>query len=301
MLMAKLCLGTVQFGMKYGINNKHGQPSRADSFEMLDLALSKGIHIFDTAQAYGEAEELLGEYIESRKVKNEVRVISKLRPNIFQDHSRDILHTMEDEIYKSIKKLNIDKLQGFLLHTPEYVYNPKIVESLIRCKEKGLVEHVGISVYNVEEGIEAINTGVMDYIQLPYSVLDQRFMKDDFMKKAKSSGITVFARSALLQGLYTMKKEEIPSYLSKAIIHIEEIEKIVNKYEVDKISALLHFVCDNEWIDYLVFGVDTKEQLQIDIDYITRGRIPKDLIEEIKMKFQNIDNSIILPSLWAVK
>jgi aryl-alcohol dehydrogenase-like predicted oxidoreductase len=47
----KLCLGTVQFGLRYGINNQTGRPTREQVFAMLDLAVSQGILCFDTAAA----------------------------------------------------------------------------------------------------------------------------------------------------------------------------------------------------------------------------------------------------------
>ena len=52
--MSELCLGTVQFGMKYGINNQLGrQPYWEESFSMLDYALGNGISVIYTAAAYG--------------------------------------------------------------------------------------------------------------------------------------------------------------------------------------------------------------------------------------------------------
>ena len=54
--MADLCLGTVQFGMKYGINNRQGQPSMNDSVEMIKYAVDNGVKYIDTARAYGDAE-----------------------------------------------------------------------------------------------------------------------------------------------------------------------------------------------------------------------------------------------------
>lgn len=80
--MVKLCLGTVQFGMKYGINNQiNRQPTWEESFEMLDLAIENGVEVIDTARAYGEAELILGEYFKRHKCLQKVRVISKLYYN----------------------------------------------------------------------------------------------------------------------------------------------------------------------------------------------------------------------------
>ena len=87
--MAELCLGTVQFGMNYGINNSSGQPAEENVFEMLDTAIEHGIRVFDTAPAYGTSEILLGKYLKARKTKDPVRIVSKLRPNLLKDHKKD--------------------------------------------------------------------------------------------------------------------------------------------------------------------------------------------------------------------
>ena len=61
--MSKLCLGTVQFGLKYGVNNTLGrQPYRQECYGIIRKALQTGITCFDTASAYGDAEKLLGKY-----------------------------------------------------------------------------------------------------------------------------------------------------------------------------------------------------------------------------------------------
>ena len=88
--MARLCLGTVQFGMNYGINNQGGQPTEESCFEMLDLAFENGIDIIDTARAYGTAELVVGDYLEYRKCCNKVKIISKLRPNIIESGEKDV-------------------------------------------------------------------------------------------------------------------------------------------------------------------------------------------------------------------
>ena len=58
-MMNKLVLGMVQLGLNYGINNRRGKPSKGESFSILDRAFEGGIRIFDTAAAYGNAEEIL--------------------------------------------------------------------------------------------------------------------------------------------------------------------------------------------------------------------------------------------------
>lgn len=296
--MAKLCLGMVQFGMDYGINNKRGKPSKENAFYMLDLAIDSGIKKLDTAFAYGNAEELLGEYFTKKRNLQNVEVITKLRPNILDFESGSPQKIVREALCKSLDRMCVSNVDGFLLHTPEYIYNEDILDGLEKVKKEGLTNHIGISIYEIKDGVEAIKTGMIDYIQLPYSVLDQRGMKEGFLKMAKSNGVQVYCRSAFLQGLVMMEPEKIPDYMNKSKEYVNVFDNICKKYEVDKVTALLHFVIDNEYIDYLVFGVDTQEQLIEDIKYAQASDLPKEFYYEIETKLGEVEKSIIFPSLW---
>lgn len=297
--MAELCLGTVQFGMKYGINNVLGQPSLESSFHMLDTAIEQGIQIFDTASAYGEAEKILGHYIQEKKLQDSIKVISKLSPNIINLDEKDVKGVIRRELEKSLSRLNLSKLDGYLLHTPEYIYNYQILKALQKLKEDKLINHLGVSIYDIEHGEKAIETGVVDYIQLPYNIFDQRGVQTGFISKAKQHGITIFARSAFLQGLFMMEKSLIPDYLKPSISYLEKLEKLLQVYSLEKVEALIKFVVQEQDIDYLVFGVDTKGQLLEDIKYYKNEKNITSFICEAKKQFSDIDKSIIFPSLWS--
>lgn len=298
--MADMCLGTVQFGMKYGVNNTLGQPTHEQSFEMLNTAVEHGVNTIDTARAYGEAEVILGEYFSSinPSAKSRVKVISKLRPNCVNedDNAYDVVMA---ECESSLERIHIEKLDGYLLHTSEYIYREDILKALSELKKQGIVDNIGVSIYDIKEGDAAIRTGIVDYIQLPFSVLDQRGSKSDFIRRAKSSGIKIFTRSAFLQGLFMMEKERIPEHLHKAFPYLDVFNNAIEKYEVDKVTALLQFVKQEEGIDYLVWGVDTKQQLEEDIDKFNNGFVPKKLITELKEKIGHVEEGIIFPSLWS--
>lgn len=297
--MSELCLGTVQFGMKYGVNNTLGQPTLEQSFSMLDQAIESGIKVIDTARAYGEAEEILGKYFRDRKSANKVKVISKLCPNIIENGEKDVLGVVRREIEGSLDRLSIEKLDGYLLHTPEYIYNKDILGALELAKKEKLVDNIGVSIYEIEHGEEAIRSGVVDYVQLPYSILDQRGAKLMFFEHAKKAGIKVFTRSAFLQGLYTMKLENIPQHLQGAVSYLKEYEQIIRDFNLSKMESLIQFVKYEEYIDYLVFGVDTREQLIQDISIFNNTKVNIDFINTVKKTFLDIDKSIIFPSLWS--
>lgn len=280
-MINRLVLGTVQFGLKYGINNKYGKPSREYSLKILDKAYELGIRIFDTAFAYGDAEDVLGEWISARGNGNDIKVTSKLKPNIFENGTsvKQIIH---EQVYRSLERLNIDHLDGYLLHTPEYVYRDDILEGLIKCKNSKIISRCGVSIYNEEEALYAADSGLIDYIQVPYSFLDQRLDKTDFYERVNRNHKTVFARSPFVQGLVFMDNEAIPESLKKAKKYLDDFDRIIAKYNLSRQAASILFSLNHPGNDYIVFGVDTIEQLIEDCGIVMNPGDIKDCVVELK-------------------
>jgi len=74
--MQRIILGTAQFGLNYGINNKGGKIPEAEIFRILEFAENHGIQELDTAESYGDAEEIIGRYHETRQ--HEFKIITKI-------------------------------------------------------------------------------------------------------------------------------------------------------------------------------------------------------------------------------
>jgi len=299
MLDTKLCLGTVQFGLDYGVNNFYGKPSKEQTFAMLDAALEQGIQYIDTAVAYGNAEELLGEY-GIGKIPN-IKVISKLRPNLITMECKNPREIIEEELDGSLTRMGLSSLDGYLLHTPENFYNHEIINALENCKAKGLIKHFGVSIYEAEHALDVVSSGLVDYIQIPYSIFDQRLDKTDFFKIAKENNVTIFARSAFLQGLILMEEERIPTHLAEAKTYLRKFDQIIDKYSFSREEAAFLFTYTHPDLDYLVFGVDNIIQLQEDIKVGSKVIEFKECRAELSTSFLNISKSIIFPSLWKKK
>ena len=73
----KIVLGTVQFGMDYGITNLGGKPSKEAAFSTLEAAWELGVRQFDTAPGYG-SEILLGDFIKAHAIQREVQILTKV-------------------------------------------------------------------------------------------------------------------------------------------------------------------------------------------------------------------------------
>ena len=291
----KLCLGTAQFGLDYGINNPNGKPQEHQSFAIIDEALKQGITVIDTAAAYGTAEELLGEY---GIATHQVQVISKLKPNMITDNCQDPEVILEEQIQASLARTGLTALDGYLLHSPENFYNERVINGLRQCKKKGLIRHFGVSIYDTEHALDVVRSGLVDYIQIPYNVLDQRLDQTDFFALAKEHEVMVFARSAFLQGLILMSADKIPDHLAMAKEYLREFDRIIAKYGFTRIQAAFSFVYTHPGINYLVFGVDNLEQLQ---EYIALSRCQFDFADcrmELSNSFRNVSKNIICPNLW---
>lgn len=294
----RLVLGTVQFGLEYGINNQNGKPDRKKSLEMLDFAYKNGIRIFDTAYAYGDAEEILGEFLQNHNFDKQIKIITKLKPNIISEREGAAYDVIAENLKESLYRLKREYVDGYLFHTPAYIRDNMLVDSLIKLKKQRLVKNIGVSIYDEADAVYAAKLNEVDYIQVPYSIFNQRLDKTDFFKIARKNRKTVFARSAFLQGLFFMPEEKIPSYLENARSYFRDLDKIISKYNLSRQQAALLFSLKNKNIDYVVFGVDNIEQLKEDIDIAKKNIDIERCVRELKNKFINIEKNIIFPSLW---
>lgn len=301
MSIKRICLGTVQFGLDYGINNKKGKPKIDEVHKILDYALEKGIEIFDTANAYGDSEERLGEYIQKRKLEKDIKVVSKLKPNLFQFDKTNIESTVKKEVRKSLSKLKISHLEGYLLHTPSDMYLDGMIEILNNIKKEGFIKNIGVSVYEIEDAIEAAKNEKIDFIQLPYNIFDQRVDKSEVYEFAKKNDIKIFARSPFLQGLLNMDLNEVPINLELAKEYMKKLDNIISEFDISKEEAAIMFAFSNKNNDYIVFGIDDIDQLKKNIDIIENLEIKKAFVKEIQKNFLDVEKSIIFPSLWSKK
>lgn len=293
-----LRLGTVQFGMDYGINGQK-KPSRDEALHMLDYAVHNGIHNIDTAFAYGSAEDVVGEFLGRKTIsRNELNISSKLAPNILDDV---LPENYEKKILKLIKlqlkRLHTDYLDVYLYHSAHYVYNNALLNALQTVKKEGLATMVGISVYEPEEATAGLNSPYVDFIQLPYSIFDQRMLKNGVFNNKNINDTIIDARSAFIQGLIVMDEQLLPPFLYKAKPVVKKINDVCKYYNINRIALALSFVKQQKAINSIVFGVDNMEQLKEDILYFQKG-IPVDIVHNIAMEFEDIDTDIVMPSLW---
>ena len=285
----QLALGTVQFGLDYGVANTDGKMDTTTMTSILQQAWAKGIDTLDTAISYGESEKRLG-----MTNVEDWRIVTKL-PEI-PNECTYINTWILNQVQKSLLRLRVTRISALLLHRPDQLLESNGVEiwkALQDLKQKNIVEKIGFSVYDCNQLDALWDSFQPDIIQMPYNLLDQRFMISGWMKKMNDAGVEIHVRSIFLQGLLLMSKSDRPEKFN----HWKEIWEVLDawllEYDITAVEAAIGFAMDNPYIDKIVVGVDNIQQLEEILSITLKSKVvhpPKSL---------NIsDVRLINPSQW---
>lgn len=196
----RLALGTVQFGLDYGISNRAGQVADDELDAILALARRLKIDTLDTAQAYGNAEARLGS-----QQTADFNLVSKLAPGIT---ATEVVTAVEE----SLNRLDRPTLDGLLLHRSQDA-SPALFERIKDLQQQGKVGKTGVSVYSPQELDLWLEQGYpLQLVQLPANLLDQRFLRSGWLERLQDMGCEIHVRSLFLQGLLLMQPALRPDY-----------------------------------------------------------------------------------------
>ncbi len=294
----KLALGTVQLGMDYGVQGGR-KPKEEAANEILTLALNKKVDCFDTASNYGDAESVLGRYIEKNPDKAErMKIISKLTPKAFLEEPKKYWKDIVlSNINESLKRLNVKKLEAFLFHNAEYIFDDYAVRALQCVCKENMAKKIGVSVYTPKEAMKALEYDEIKVIQIPYNIFDQRLDKCGFFEEAEKKEVEVYARSSLLQGLLLMDPDDLPENMGFAKKYLKRFLTICREYQLSPLKTAIGYVGERTGIDYVVFGVDNKAQLW---EYLSmrNEKLPEDKRRIFQKEFEDVEEKLVNPVLW---
>ncbi len=243
--------------MGYGVANTTGQPSRAAALEIVQTCWQNGVRFFDTAQAYGESEIVLGHCLRALGVTADARVISKLDPDVATTADR-----ISRTVTASLEHLGVDSLWGLLLHDQRQLdsWDDGLGEAMRALKARGLVGHLGISVYSPEAALRALEHPDIDTVQIPAGVFDRRALRSGVLKLARALGKHVFIRSVYLQGLALMDADRLPTGMGFAAEAIVAFRDFCDTHEVTREPFALHYARNRFPSSVLVVGAETARQ-----------------------------------------
>jgi hypothetical protein len=252
-------------------------------------AREAGFDTLDTAIAYGESERRLGEI-----GVGDWRVVSKLPP--LPDEYGDVDAWVRTSVMESLARLGLQQIWGILLHHPSDLLGPQGVEiydALTSLKKEGLVKAIGVSIYGPDELEPLWSAFPLDLVQAPYNVMDHRIVTSGWLARLGDAGVSVHARSAFLQGLLLMLRDQRPNWASRWDSLWNCWHNWLDEQGISALEACLGFTLANRQFERVIVGVDSLPQLEEILAATGRATAipPETLATE--------DLDLINPSRWS--
>jgi aryl-alcohol dehydrogenase-like predicted oxidoreductase len=278
----RFALGTAQFGMDYGINNKRGRIPDSEVYDLLRYASSQGIDTLDTANGYGDSETVIGTF--SKGGGGPFNIISKYGMN----------NDIEEAVNLSLHRLGLKSIYGYLAH--DFKFFSTILKVLSDLKSKGKIKKIGVSVYYPQE-IESLweQDIQIDLVQLPFSVFDQRFLS--MLPKLKEKNIEVHARSIFLQGLVFKNANDLQGNFLAIKEKLASLSALANQIDIPLAGLCINFVLLNQYIDKVIIGVDGLDNLKENLEMVRFQEKVKSIYPQLSGLAETNEN-LILPFNW---
>ncbi len=285
----KIALGTVQFGLPYGIANLQGQVTRSEAGKILQLAHKSGIAMLDTAIGYGESEKCLGEL-----GVQDFKIITKLP--IVPEGCVNVKNWVKEQLLASCSRLNVKSIYGLLLHCSSQAagLDGKILMRVLHdLKNDGLVQKLGVSIYDPSELDTIVVESFPDIVQAPLNLVDHRLDSTGWLTRLNNEGTEIHVRSVFLQGLLLMPRISIPQKFKQWATIWGKWHNWLLEHQISAIEACLAYPLSFPEIDRVVVGVDSVNQLSelMKAARSTNGNFP-DLC--------SFDENLINPSYWGL-
>ena len=288
-LSRKIILGTVQMGLDYGINNNHGQTSIEESHQILLQANKSGITTLDTAEAYGSAHDVIGQFHKNHP-KIKFKIITKV-PGDFHDY------TLEVKVKGYLNDLRVHYLEALMFHSfDSFKNNFSALKSLVKLKTAGLIKHIGVSVYTNEQLEYLLDKDEITIVQLPFNLLDNYSIRGTLIERLKLKGKIIHTRSAFLQGLFFKKTNDENIIVQRLSAHLKYLNELAYESNCSMGEFALSYCLIQKNIDNVIIGVDSVNHLNTNLK-VSSYMIDEELIEKINnIKIHNVE--LLNPSLW---
>ncbi|PWL22534.1 MAG: hypothetical protein DCO99_07220 [Synechococcus sp. XM-24] len=257
----QLCLGTAQFGLPYGITNSAGQVAEVEVRALLKEAAATGLSFLDTAQAYGDAEAVLGRTLIPG---HDFQLISKLPAQIKPSFVADDCLLWEQALELSLVRLGRPALDSLLLHNAADLRKPggeHLRAWLQSLRDRGLVRRLGVSIYDSDD-LDGVPPDLLDLVQLPLSLYDQRLLIDGTITRLREQGCSVHARSLYLQGLLLSPTTSWPAWVdSDAHAHHARLENLAADRGCTLLECAVGFARAQQDLEAVVLGLCSRGEL----------------------------------------
>jgi len=294
--ISRLTLGTVQFGMPYGVANVTGQPTLDTVTEILRCAFEAGVNCLDTAAVYGTSEEVIGEVLARLDAAERTVIVTKIPAMDDSVTAAAAARFIEDSVRESLHRLRRETLDACIFHRED---NFAFADSLAKLRDNGLVRYIGASTMSPARALEIVRSGLADAVQVPTSCLDGRYIRAGVFAEAAERGVALFVRSIYLQGLLLMPEQAIPADLVEVIPARRRLEALARDAGISLAELAYRYVASQRGVTSIVVGIETVKQARDNLSLAEKGPLEPAMIEAVEKSAAGVPERILMPNLWA--
>jgi len=293
--VSRIMLGTVQLGLDYGIANTQGRPDVKTATAIVETAWRHGIRHFDTGQAYGTSEAVLGQALRDLGVSQEACVETKLSTAMDPTDLTEVA----DSIERSFELLGVERLWCMMLHRPYWLdyWDQGLGDLLRRHRDAGRIRHLGTSIHLPEEAPRYLTHPDMEVLQVPCNAWDRRIPDLGVFDATASNNQLCCVRSIYLKGLLALPIETVAERLPIAREASVRWHAIAARHGMSPPALAVRFALSFE--RPLVVGAESPEQVTDTIRLAGQGALPEEVIAEIRAALDPVVNdTIVTPQRW---
>lgn len=293
----KLALGTVQFGLDYGVTNHAGRTDAAEAARILACARQAGLDLLDTASLYGCSEQVLGQ---CAVAEHGWRVVTKTLQFKGEGVGPAQVAAFGDALEASFAKLRAARVYGVLVHhAPDLLAEggELLYARLQQLKQQGRIAKIGFSAYDGATIERVLARYPVDLVQLPMNVLDQRLPSSGALDSLQRHGVEVHVRSAFLQGLLVGELDGLPPHLAPLAPRLARFAEVAKTAGMSRAGLALAYLRQMPQVGQIVLGVNSEAQLQ---QCVRAYHEPQPQGVDFS-QFRCDDSALIDPSRWPPK
>lgn len=314
--LTRLTLGTAQLGMGYGVANTRGHLSELEAFRVLDAAIEHGVRSLDTAPAYGDAEARIGAWRARVGGRVGARVGGRVELCITTkvgalpaDVAAGQLEAHVAAVVEgSLRRLAADGIDFLLLHDAGDLrrFGDALVSAMLAVRARGLVGAIGVSTYTPADVELVLRTPALTAAQVPLNMLDRRLVDSGLLRALADRGVTVFARSAYLQGALSLRA--LPPRLAALQPWLEALRTIGARHGVDPTRVAISWCARQAGVTSVVVGAESAEQVAENAALLQRHVSERDarfdtdfdakFDAELAAAFAHVPVEVLDPSRW---
>jgi aryl-alcohol dehydrogenase-like predicted oxidoreductase len=283
--------------MDYGVSNRDGQTPPDEVARILALARAHGLTVIDTAPAYGDSEAVLGSALGEPAADAYPWAVVTKTPGLGEAPLGRAAAAVEDGLRASLRRLRRERLYGLLAHRAQDLLAPggeRVHAALADLREQGLVQKIGVSVYDAPQLEAVLQRYSVDLVQLPLSVFDQRLLRSGHLAALQQRGIEVHVRSAFLQGALLMEPSALPPHLAALAPGLARFRRLAEGLDASPAQAALAWVNAIDEVDAVIVGVNSAAQLA---ELLPFERVRVEAAEFAP--FAVADENLVNPARWG--